>query len=78
MGHFIISTGGTHQFANKFQCPEKIHDQELGGDEVVSSPNLFYCSGDYKTLATKQPADVIRCQLMCQQEKNLLAVVTPE
>lgn len=64
--------------ANEFPCPKKMNEQDIGGDEVVSLPNLFYCSSDCKTLATKQPAGVIGCQLGCLQEKNLLAVVTPE
>lgn len=49
--------------ANEFQRPKKVNEQDLGGDEVVSSPNLFYCSSDCKTLGTKQPAGVIECQL---------------
>lgn len=64
--------------ANEFQCSKKTNEQELGGDQVVSSLNLFYCSSDCKTLATKQPAGAIGCQLGRLQEKNLLAVVTPE
>lgn len=62
--------------ANEFQCPKKVNEQDLGGDEVVSSPNLFYCSSDCKTLGTKQPAGVLECQLGWMQEKNLLACHT--
>ena len=30
----------------EFQRQKKINKQELGGDEVVSPPSLFYCRGD--------------------------------
>lgn len=64
--------------ANEFQCPKKMNEQELGGDEVFSPSSLFYCRGDCKTLATKQPADVTGCQLGSLQDDKLLTVVTLE
>lgn len=30
----------------EFQCQKKINKQELGSDEAVSPPSLFYCRGD--------------------------------